>query len=76
LNRDGLIGENNEGDISFCEDRIYCPLVSDCECGVKLTLTQCEVIMTEYYTSTLGMSQEDTDNIIAEKLVYTNGACN
>lgn len=72
-NGDSVLGVNKDDfTFDFCEDKIYCPIVIDCECGVKLSLSNCEKIMDKYYTK-LGVA--DVKNTILGKLKYSEGLC-
>jgi len=73
-NGDSILGTNKDDyTFPFCEDSIYCPIVTDCECGVKLTLPECKDIMNKYYYPLLESNQTEVNKTIKEKLAYSDG---
>ena len=57
FNGDSEIAGNKEEAFYYCEDRVYCPLVSVCECGVKLNMDNCVKIINRYYQE-IGTSKD------------------
>ena len=73
LNGDSEIGVDRSlmAGIGVCEDAIYCPLVTSCTCGKKLTPEYCAQAVCEYWESR-GM---DADMLLNERYENPTTAC-
>ena len=61
--------------VPYCEDGLYCFHIAECGCGsYVLNARNCLDVMKEYYVSRMGLSEETTNQIIANKI--TPGRCN
>lgn len=74
-NHDSVLGVNDDDfTFPFCEDSIYCPIVTDCSCGVDLTFANCKIIMQRYYKSDgINLGEAQINQTIKQKYNYTNG---
>jgi hypothetical protein len=54
MNGDGIVkDEYNQallGGLGVCEDRVYCPQLTDCTCKQQLTMSRCLGLLCEYWT--------------------------
>ena len=51
LNKDGVNGFYEAGGVGLCEDSVYCPHITDCTCGQRLTFPYCVRKACEYWLS-------------------------
>lgn len=70
--RDSEIGLNNDFPTTMCEDKIYCPLVSECTCGRNLNMQTCIEITRNYFTSN---GFPNVDSLMLQRFNFTDGAC-
>lgn len=76
INGNGMINDYDEtflGGVGICEDKVYCPQISDCSCGVKLTMKNCINILCSYWSSEAGLSVTES-NLRLEKY-FDPGTC-
>jgi hypothetical protein len=61
--------------VPYCEDGLYCFHITECGCGSYiLSPKNCLEIMKEYYMNKMGLSENVTNQIIANRI--TPGKCN
>lgn len=76
LNGNGILDDYDStflGGIGVCEDKIYCPQITNCNCGVKLTMKNCINILCTYWTSEQGLDETDANTLLER--YYSPGSC-
>ena len=70
LNGDHKIDQYDKGSVVLCEDNIYCPLETECDCGMNLNMKNCLELTKNYYNEN-GIPVSTIQDIYK----YTSGAC-
>jgi hypothetical protein len=76
LNGNGIINDYDAtflGGIGVCEDQLYCPQITDCNCGVKLTMKNCINILCTYWVGEQGLDVDKADGLLER--YYKPGSC-
>lgn len=75
LDQNSELGENNEFPTALCEDKIYCPLVSSCSCGTKLSMSACIELTKKFYEESENINSNQIQDLLDSKYKYTDGSC-
>ena len=59
--------------IGACEDTIYCPQVTSCQCQGSLAMIDCVDILYSYYTSEMGITHSEACDLLFSRIV--EGSC-
>lgn len=71
VNMDGDTMDYSEdllGGIGVCEDSIYCPHVTSCQCGQQLTMVNCVRILLGYYEQNIGMGHDKACDLLFNRI--------
>ena len=71
VNMDGDINDYSEdllGGIGICEDAIYCPQVTACQCQGQMTMKNCVGVLYDFYTNSMSLQPEDACNLLLSRL--------
>ena len=71
MNADGDTDDYSEDLLSFvgvCENSVYCPQISTCECNGEMTMSNCIGVMMEYSMDVLGYGQDEACDLVASKI--------
>lgn len=76
LNGNGLKDEYDStflGGVGICEDQIFCPQITECGCGQRLTMKNCVKVLCKYWTGTQGLDTDKANSLLER--YYTAGNC-
>jgi hypothetical protein len=76
INMNGQTGDYSEdllSGVGVCEDAIYCPHVTSCQCQGDLSVKNCLTILDTYFKDNMGMQPDAACDMIKNR--YQTGKC-